>query len=75
MSAETDLEHSLDRAGTLLLDACLACRTAREGPIGAHQRELLCAAIRKLQWAQDDLWKAGQSWQQTSPTHLQLSLV
>jgi hypothetical protein len=76
MSAQTDLEYSLDRAGNALLDAACACRTARRGPIPAQHRRLISAAIRKLEWAQDDLWKAGhEPWTQQRPTHLQVELV
>lgn len=76
MSAQTDLDYSLKRAGNALLDARCACRTARAGPIPEQHRRLISAAIRKLDWASDDLWKAGQEpWQQQPPKHLQLELV
>jgi hypothetical protein len=75
VSAQTDLDYSLNRAGNALLDACCACRTARAGPIPADHRRLISAAIRKLEWASEDLWKAAnEPWQQTSATCPQIEL-
>ena len=77
MSAESDLHYSLGRAASAVQDAAGACRTARRGSIPARQRELITAATRKLEWAQDDLWKASnEPWTtQPKPKHKQLTLV
>ena len=77
MSAQTDFHLTIERAAGLTLEATCSARTAAHGPLPHPHRRLLHAAIRKLESAQDDLFKArNDPWTPPKPpAHQQLELA
>ena len=76
MPAQTDFHITIDRAAGLTLDATCSARVAATLPLPHPHRRLINSAVRKLEGAQDDLFKARHDpWSQPKPKHLQLELL
>lgn len=75
MSAQTDFHITLDRAGGLITEATCSARAAGYGRLPHPHRRLLNSALRKLEGAQQDLFKARNDPWSTPPKPRQLELL